>query len=68
MSQALIKETQSGRLRGAWASKQEGIQVFRGVPFAQPPLGDLRWRPPLPVEPWEDVQKRRATAPPAASL
>ena len=63
MSQALIKETQSGRLQGAWASKQEGIQVFRGVPFAQPPLGDLRWRPPLPAEPWEDVKSAERFGP-----
>ena len=27
--------------------------VFRGVPFAAPPTGDLRWRPPQPVRPWE---------------
>ena len=40
----------------------EGIQVFR-VPFAQPPLGDLRWRPPLPAEPWEDVKSAERFGP-----
>ena len=63
MSQALIKETQSGHLQGAWANEQEGIQVFRGVPFAQPPVGDLRWRPPVPVEPWEDVKSAERFGP-----
>jgi para-nitrobenzyl esterase len=34
--------------------------VFRGTPFARPPVGDLRWREPMPVEPWKGV--RDATA------
>ena len=29
-----------------------GVVQFLGVPFAQPPLGDLRWRGPLPEKPW----------------
>ena len=36
------------------------VQVFRGIPYAAPPVGDLRWRAPAPVEPWEGV--RSATA------
>lgn len=34
----------------------EGIHVFRGIPYAAPPVRDLRWRPPQPVEPWEGVR------------
>jgi len=34
-------------LQGAWEVSTKEIAVFRGVPFAQPPLGDLRWRAPL---------------------
>ncbi len=30
----------------------EGVNRFLGVPFARPPVGELRWRPPQPVEPW----------------
>ena len=31
--------------------------VFRGVPFAAPPVGDLRWKPPIPVAPWTGVRE-----------
>jgi para-nitrobenzyl esterase len=31
---------------------EEGAQVWRGIPFAKPPLGDLRWRAPQPPESW----------------
>ena len=37
-----------------------GGAVFKGIPFARPPVGDLRWREPMPVEPWKGV--RDATA------
>ncbi len=33
-----------------------GVAVFRGVPYVAPPVGDMRWRPPQPVEPWQDVR------------
>ena len=38
-----IVETSYGRLRG---SDLDGVLRFRGIPFARPPVGDLRWRPP----------------------
>ena len=33
-----------------------GVYVFKGVPFAAPPVGDLRWKAPQPVVPWEGVK------------
>ncbi len=35
----------------------DGISSWKGIPFAQPPVGDLRWRAPQPVEPWEGVRQ-----------
>jgi para-nitrobenzyl esterase len=34
-----------------------GIRSFKGIPFAQPPLGELRWKPPQPPRNWEGVRK-----------
>lgn len=42
---------------------EEGIAVFRGIPFAAPPVGELRWKAPQPVEPWEGVLKADKYAP-----
>jgi para-nitrobenzyl esterase len=33
-----------------------GIEVFRGIPYAAPPIGEHRWLPPAPVEPWTEVR------------
>jgi para-nitrobenzyl esterase len=36
---------------------ESGLRVFRGIPFAAPPVGELRWKPPQPVISWEGVRK-----------
>ena len=44
----------------------EGVPCFFGIPYAQPPIGPLRFRPPVPVEPWSgmlDATERRGIAP-----
>ena len=42
-----------GALRGV---SEEGIVAFKGIPFAAPPVGDLRWRAPQPVLRWQGVR------------
>lgn len=36
---------------------------FSGIPYAKPPVGELRWRPPQPVQPWEGVKVARRCGP-----
>src|ERR1700758_3543202 len=38
------------------ALDSSGIRVFKGIPFAAPPLGDLRWKAPQPVKSWDGVR------------
>ena len=40
-------------LKGEWVETPKRVAAFRGVPFAAPPVGDLRWKAPQPVIPWE---------------
>lgn len=47
---------------------ESGIHVFRGVPFAAPPVGDLRWREPQPVKNWTAVRKANKFGPRAMQL
>ena len=49
----LVVETSSGRLEG---EAQGDVLVFRGIPFAKPPVGPLRFRPPEPPEPWTGIR------------
>jgi para-nitrobenzyl esterase len=41
-------------------TEKNGIRVFKGIPFAEPPLGELRWKPPRAVEPWEGIKPTTA--------
>ena len=47
-----IASTTAGKVRGL---TRDGIHVFRSIPFAAPPVGSLRFRAPVPPEPWSDV-------------
>jgi carboxylesterase type B len=45
-----------GRITGV-PGKDASILAFKGIPYAAPPVGNLRWRAPQPVVPWQDVRK-----------
>ncbi len=45
-----------GGLISGISGTDPSIRVYLGIPFAAPPVGDLRWREPLPVVPWEGVR------------
>ena len=47
--------TQQGLVHGV-SSRIEGVTVFRGIPFAAPPVGDLRWQPPQAPVSWSGVR------------
>ena len=51
-----------GRVAGA-EDPQSRVRAFLGIPYAAPPLGPLRWRPPQPVASWNGVRSARALAP-----
>ena len=46
----------SGSISGVKNSSGD-VTAFKGIPFAAPPLGDLRWKAPQPVQAWQDVKK-----------
>ncbi|MCF2527320.1 carboxylesterase/lipase family protein [Yinghuangia soli] len=60
-----VVETSLGPLRGV---REDGLAVFRGVPYAAPPTGALRWRPAAPHPGWTEVRDASAYGPSAPTL
>src|ERR1022692_2191729 len=46
-------KVEGGLLQG---TSENGLSVYRGIPFAAPPVGDLRWRPPRPAAKWQGLK------------
>ena len=59
-SAAPVVHTKDGQVRG---SVENGAVIFRGIPFAKPPVGALRFQAPAPPEPWEGVRDATAFGP-----
>ena len=61
-SRMSLVETQEGPVRG----QEEGeLYTFFGIPYAAPPIGPLRWKPPQPAAPWTDVLETAVPQAPA---
>lgn len=56
---AATVQVQGGLLEG---TEEDGLHVFRGIPFAAPPVGELRWREPQPPAAWSGTRKADAFA------
>jgi para-nitrobenzyl esterase len=52
----LVVRTADGRIRGMYAG---ATREFLGIPYAAPPIGRLRWRPPQPARPWSGIRNAR---------
>ena len=50
----------SGSVRG---TREGDIRAFKGIPYAVPPVGGMRWRPPAPMRPWQGVRDARDFGP-----
>lgn len=51
---------EDGLMEGSF---EDGLTVYRGIPFAAPPVGDLRWRAPQPVKKWDTILQAKNFAP-----
>ena len=56
-----VVNTDNGKVLGY--RHETGVLRFTGIPFAQPPLGDLRFLPPQPAKPWEGILDAREPGP-----
>ena len=55
-----IVQTKSGKIEG---TREENVLVFRGVPYASPPIGKERWMPPRPVKAWSGIRPTNKYSP-----
>jgi len=59
---APLAEIADGQLRGKWTPEHD-VAMFRGIPYAAPPVGPLRFQPPVPPSPWTGVRDATAFGP-----
>lgn len=62
LAQSDLRQVDGGKIVGA-TGKDPEILIFRGIPYAAPPVGQLRWQPPHPVKPWSGLRMAREFAP-----
>jgi para-nitrobenzyl esterase len=53
-----VVKTTNGYISGTIIGNPgKGVSIFRGIPYAAPPVGELRWKPPQPVKNWEGIRE-----------
>src|SRR4030066_187419 len=53
-----VVKTDAGYVSGTVLGEPEKqVHVYRGIPYAAPPVGDLRWKPPQPASPWTGIRE-----------
>src|SRR4051794_32838278 len=57
--------TEAGAVRGL---REGGTIAYKAIPYAKPPVGDLRWRPPQAPLPWQGVRDGARFAPPCPQI
>lgn len=62
---ATVLAIDAGRIEGRI---EAGLRGFLGIPYAKPPIGDLRWRSPQPPDPWRDVRPALEYGSPCAQV
>jgi len=55
-SQGPVK-IETGRISGALTGRNNDVSVYKGIPYAAPPVGNLRWKAPQPAADWADVRE-----------
>ncbi len=55
-----ILETKSGKIQGY---TENDVEIYKGIPFGEPPIGDLRFRPPVAKKPWDGVLEAKEYGP-----
>ena len=62
---AAVVKVEGGHVEGV---VENGLKVYRGIPFAAPPVGELRWRAPQSVKPWRGVRRADKFASPCMQV
>ena len=55
VSENPVLKIEGGEIQGI-PTESSGVYIYKGIPYAAPPVGDLRWKPPQPVIPWAGVK------------
>jgi len=61
------RQTRFGPVEG-YADDAEGVFVWKGIPFAAPPVGPRRWKSPIDPQPWRDIRSAQSDPLPCAQL